>query len=98
MVVRILAVSALFMGLAFAGVLHAQANTVGCGGNSYSYAEVRQPAPGRLRHGPIVAMPDSLCADLIERSRRPPPSLDIVIDPRSEAPSPDARPQDPAWK
>lgn len=54
----------------------AEANTVGCGGNSYSFAEVvtvprskvskDAPRPPARRREPIVVVPYSLCADLIE--------------------------------
>jgi hypothetical protein len=94
MIVRSLALAALIA----AGVPHARANTVDCGGNSYSYAEIREASSAKGRRGPIVALPDSLCADLIERRRRPPPALDIVIDPRSQAPMPSDDGPTPAWK
>jgi hypothetical protein len=77
----------------------ASANTVDCGGNSFSYAEVGRAPRGQVHRGPIVVVPDSLCADLIERRRRPAPPLDIVIDPRSgtAAPSPSIRQPAPGW-
>jgi hypothetical protein len=87
-----------FAALVAAGVSPARANTVDCGGNSYSYAEIRGAFPAKGRRGPIVALPDSLCADLIERRRRPSRALDIVIDPRSQAPIPSDDGQEPAWK
>jgi hypothetical protein len=64
--------------------LPAAANTVGCGGNSGSYVEI-DPAPAR--RGTIVAMPDSLCANLIEHRRGEIRSLDVVIDPRDAGPA-----------
>jgi hypothetical protein len=48
----------------------------GCGGDAYSSAEVVE---GRSRRGPIVAMPDSLCADLSAPAR--PPALDLYAAP-----------------
>jgi hypothetical protein len=53
----------------------AEANTVGCGGNSYSFAEVvtaprarvsKDARPPARRGEPILVVPHSLCADLIE--------------------------------
>ena len=43
------------------------ANTVECGGNAFSYVEVVERA--RPQRGPLIVMPDTLCADLIERRR-----------------------------
>jgi len=69
----------------------AQANTIDCGGNSYSFAEVvtapRAKAskggspPAVRRRGPIEVMPDSLCADLIEHRRQAfePTQMDVEI-------------------
>ena len=68
----------------------AVANTVECGANSFSYAEVRCPAEGAgRREGPLrQSMPDSLCADLIEhRQNRRSESLDVVVDPRASVAS-----------
>ncbi len=74
----------------------AQANTIDCGGNSYSYAEVvsapRQkaakgrPAPAMRRQGPVEVMPDSLCADLIERRRNQIDTLDVLFQGGVDAP------------
>jgi hypothetical protein len=66
-----------------------QANTIRCGGNSVSYAEVLPRQQGRPRKGPIQALPDTLCADLIEVRRPQVESLQVTIDPRA-APDPRA--------
>ena len=58
----------------------AAANTVGCGGNAFSYGEVDAGSP----RGAIEAWPESLCAGLIERRRRSIDSLDIVVEPRAD--------------
>jgi hypothetical protein len=60
----------------------AGANTVDCGGNSFSYAEVRTHPRGARSKGPAQVVPDSLCANLIERRRGSIRSLDITLDPR----------------
>ena len=60
----------------------AGANTVDCGGNSFSYAEVRTHPRGARSKGPVQVVPDSLCANLIERRRGSIRSLDITVDPR----------------
>lgn len=49
-----------------AAAMPAAANTLGCGDNAYSFAEVVEHAPGVRAKGPLVSVPDSLCADLIE--------------------------------
>jgi hypothetical protein len=84
MVLRLLALAVLVV----MGSPRASANTVDCGGNSFSYAEVRRAPRGQMHKGPIVVIPDSLCADLIEHRRGAIQSLDIVIDPRSGTPTP----------
>jgi len=86
-----------FAVLGFAGGV--RANTVECGGNSVSFAEVAPShksnlARGRPRKGPIEVMPDSLCADLIEDRPQAIESLQLTIDPRSQQPQrPSSRPQ-----
>lgn len=57
----------------------AAANTLGCGGNAYTYAEVVEHAPGRRMRGPVIALPDSLCADLVEESKPGIGSLGVYI-------------------
>ncbi|CAA2100838.1 hypothetical protein MBUL_00872 [Methylobacterium bullatum] len=48
-----------------------------CGGDAYSSAEVIE---GRTaRRGPLVAMPDTLCADLAPQ--RPADPVEIYVDP-----------------
>jgi hypothetical protein len=68
----------------------AQANTVECGGNSFSYGEVVQQHRGRARKGVVEAIPDSLCADLIEIRPREIESLHLTIDPRARTDRPPA--------
>jgi hypothetical protein len=76
----------------------AVANTVECGANSFSYAEVDARPQGKSVRGPVVSYPDSLCADLIERRQNQIESLQIVVDPRSgsqvEPSRPSAQPRD----
>jgi hypothetical protein len=64
----------------------ARANTVECGANSFSYAEVAPPHRGKSRRGPIEVVPDSLCADLVEDRPQAIESLQITLDPRSSSP------------
>ena len=56
-----------------------QANTVGCGDNAFTYAEVVKAKPGLRTGGPITSVPDSLCADLIEDSRGRIDSLHVNV-------------------
>jgi len=56
-----------------------RANTVDCGGNSFSFAEVMPPR-ARPRNEPIRVGPDSLCADLIEVRRREIDSIELMIN------------------
>ncbi|KQP16663.1 hypothetical protein [Methylobacterium sp. Leaf93] len=48
-----------------------------CGGDAYSSAEVIEGKPPR--RGPLVAMPDTLCADLAPQ--RPEDPVEIYVDP-----------------
>ncbi|KQO44960.1 hypothetical protein [Methylobacterium sp. Leaf85] len=48
-----------------------------CGGDAYSSAEVIEGQ--RSRRGPLVAMPDTLCADLAPQ--RPADPVEIYVDP-----------------
>jgi hypothetical protein len=67
----------------------APANTVDCGGNSFSYGEVAAGGRGGSHRGPIEVMPDSLCADLIEIRRQEIDSLNLTIERRANPePSP----------
>jgi hypothetical protein len=94
--VRIPCVIVLAFGALAAGLADAGANTVGCGGNSVSYAEVARPRAGaraRARHAPLQALPDSLCADLVEERPRQIESLHLSIDPRATQQPTDLRPQ-----
>jgi hypothetical protein len=62
----------------------------GCGGDAYSFAEVVPARRGLRQHGPIVVMPETLCADLAGSPATRIDSLNIVIDPRpgDERPEP----------
>lgn len=44
----------------------AAANSAGCGDNAFTFAEVVEHAPGARSRGPVMTVPDSLCADVIE--------------------------------
>lgn len=57
----------------------AAANTLGCGDNAYTHAEVVEHAPGRRMRGPVIALPDSLCADLIEEGKPGIGSLSVHV-------------------
>ena len=48
----------------------AAANTKDCGGNAFTFAEVVEARPGTRARGPVMSVPDSLCADLID-DRKP---------------------------
>jgi hypothetical protein len=79
------AVTLLISCTAFVGfAVGAHANTLGCGGNSVSYAEVAPRHGGTPRKGPIQVLPDSVCADLVEERRPDIESLHLTIDPQTE--------------
>jgi hypothetical protein len=64
----------------------ALANTVGCGENAFTHAEVVEGKPGASGKGPITSVPDSLCADLIEDRTPTIGSLNLQIgDPNGSA-------------
>jgi hypothetical protein len=76
----------------------AQANTVGCGDNAYSYAEVVARPRGVRERGPIASLPDSLCADLIEVRPRHVDQLNFSIgEPSLRGPPPRREPQAPVF-
>ena len=90
----------LIAGFAVLGLAGAvRANTVECGGNSVSFAEVAPSHRGKLprgkpRKGSIEVMPDSLCADLIEDRPQAIQSLQLTIDPLTQQPQrPSPRPE-----
>jgi hypothetical protein len=64
----------------FLMMLPAGANTVACGGNSHSYAEIVAGRGPHRRPASLEVMPDSLCADLIEVRRREIDSIELMID------------------
>ncbi len=41
-----------------------------CGGDAYTFAEVVSPPEGAPRRGPVVTVPDTLCADLSNQGAR----------------------------
>ena len=68
-----------------------RANTVDCGGHSFSFAEVVPPRRAKLRNEPIRVGPDSLCADLVEDRPQAIESMQFTIDPtagRQSSPAP----------
>ncbi|GJD91748.1 hypothetical protein BHAOGJBA_5301 [Methylobacterium hispanicum] len=87
---------ALLAPLLAAGPVAAQPLTAGspCGGNAYSSAEVREGRPAR--RGPLVAVPDTLCADLdgprpdvrVDVYGLPGPGTGPYADPYGGAPGP----------
>ena len=78
----------LLVGILLLAASPALANSVRCGGNSLSYGEVDSGPPLERRRGVIEAVPDSVCADLIERRPQAIESLSVVIDPRSRQDAP----------
>jgi hypothetical protein len=66
----------------------AAANTVGCGDNAFSHADVVTRAPGVRARGPVTSVPDQLCADLIEDRPRSVDSLSVHIGPEGARPGP----------
>jgi hypothetical protein len=64
-----------------AAPLTAGANTVACGGNSSSHAEVIGKHRAHRRPAPLEVMSDSLCADLIEVRRREIDAIEIMVEP-----------------
>lgn len=61
----------------------AGANTVRCGGDAFSSAEVvggpDRAKAGSRRAGPVTASPDTLCADLSDDRPVAAPNIDVVI-------------------
>jgi len=54
----------------------------GCGGDAYSFAEVVPAQRGARRHGPVMVMPDTLCADLAGSPATRIESLNVFVEPR----------------
>jgi hypothetical protein len=59
----------------------------GCGGDAYTFAEV-VVTPRSERGRPLIALPDTLCADLQGGRHAPIQSLSIYIDPTRNAAGP----------
>ena len=56
-----------------------------CGGDAYTYAEIVPAQRGRGLKGPIMVLPDTLCADLAASPNARIESLNVFIDPRGPA-------------
>ncbi|HEX8166129.1 MAG TPA: hypothetical protein VF601_10120 [Beijerinckiaceae bacterium] len=70
---------AAFLALFVLAPLPAAANTTGCGGNAFTFAEVVEARPGTRAAGPVMSVPDSLCADLVEDRKPAVGSLNLQI-------------------
>ena len=57
----------------------AAANTKDCGGNAFTFAEVVEARAGARARGPVMTVPDSLCADLIDDRKPALGSLNLQI-------------------
>ncbi len=86
----LLPVPALADGPGAAASVPTDASRQDCGGDAYTFAEVVPARPGIRRKGPIMVLPDTLCADLAASPNARIDSLNIVIDPRNSA---EERPQ-----
>ncbi len=75
--IRFVAILPLVLAASAAG-----ANTVGCGDNAFSRAEVVSRAPNARAGGPVTTVPESLCAELIEDRPRSIESLSVHIGER----------------
>ena len=73
--------------LALAAPGAALANSPGCGENAFTYAEVVEAKPAAGRGGPLVSVPDSLCADLVDDRPRQINSLNLTIGYPGTAPA-----------
>jgi hypothetical protein len=73
----------------------AAANSLDCGGNAFTYAEVVQAGPRAAAKGPLVSVPESLCADIVEDRKPAIGSLSVQIGdgypPRPRPPRPSPR-------
>jgi hypothetical protein len=69
------------------------ANTLGCGGDAFTFAEVVDAK--RPQRGPVTSVPSSLCADLSDDRPKDQIPLSIQIGPREDRlqapPRPDRR-------
>jgi hypothetical protein len=74
-VLRITPVLIALAGPAGAAPLTAGTAESGCGGDAFSSAEVIEHRPPR--RGPLVAVPDTLCADLAPQPGAPTTQIDI---------------------
>ncbi|CAA2157598.1 hypothetical protein [Methylobacterium brachiatum] len=71
-----LALAALtFAGPAAAQPLTAGSADPGCGGDAFSSAQVIEHRPPR--HGPLVSVPDTLCADLAPQPGSPATQIEV---------------------
>jgi hypothetical protein len=69
----------------------AAANTKDCGENAFTFAEVVEARPGTRARGPVVSVPDSLCADLIDDRKPALGSLNLQIGDHYGAATPRGR-------
>ena len=75
--------------LALAAPGAALATSPGCGENAFTYAEVVEGNSGARHTGPIMSVPDSLCADLVDDRPRQINSLNLTVgDPGGTPASP----------
>ncbi|MCJ2122544.1 hypothetical protein [Methylobacterium sp. J-077] len=72
---RIAFALAALAGPAAARPLTAGSADAGCGGDAFSSAQVIEHQPPR--HGPLVAVPDTLCADLAPQPGSPATQIDV---------------------
>ena len=68
-----------FLALFVLAATPAAANTKDCGENAFTFAEVVEAQGGTRTKGPVVSVPDSLCADLIEDRKPGLGSLNLQI-------------------
>jgi hypothetical protein len=76
-----------FLALLVLAAAPAAANTRDCGENAFTFAEVVEAQGGTTRpKGPVMTVPDSLCADLVEDRKPALGSLNLQIgDPSGTA-------------
>jgi hypothetical protein len=62
---------------------HADGKAPDCGGDAHTFAEVVPAQRGQRQRGPIMVLPDTLCADLAGSPGTRIDSLNVFVDPRS---------------
>ncbi|HEX8664536.1 MAG TPA: hypothetical protein VF744_10955 [Beijerinckiaceae bacterium] len=68
-----------FLALFVLAASPAAANTKDCGENAFTFAEVVEAQSGTRARSPVVSVPDSLCADLIEDRKSGLGSLNLQV-------------------